>query len=52
MSKVEKILPKFGNLEVLLFGIFPDNLDIYQTNKSLQIAVQQFLISTNRFNNQ
>ena len=58
MSKVEKLLPKFGNfkekrkLEILLFGIFPDNPDFYQTNKSLQIAVQQFLVSTNRFYNQ
>ena len=49
---------KFGNfkekrkLEILLFGIFPDNPDFYQTNKSLQIAVQQFLVSTNRLNNQ
>ena len=50
MSKVEKILPTFGNfkekrkLGVLLFGIFSDNPDSYQTNKSLQIAVQQSLI--------
>ena len=58
MSKVEKLLPKFGSLkdkrklEILLFGIYPDNPDFYQTNKSLQIAVQQFLVYTNRFDNQ
>ena len=58
MSKVEKLLPKFGSfkdkrkLEILLFGISPDNPDFYQINKSLQIAVQQFLVYTNRFNNQ
>ena len=49
MSKVETLLPKFGNftekqkLEILLFGIYPDNPDFYQTNKYLQIKVQQFL---------
>ena len=58
MSKVETILPNFYKLpekiklEVLLFGLFPDNPDFYQINKSLQIAVQQYLISTQRFNNQ
>ena len=57
-SKVEKLLPKFTSfterrkLEVLLYGLYPDNPDFYQTNKSLQIAVQQYLISTQRFNNQ
>ena len=58
MSKVETLLPKFGNfkeklkLEILLFGMYPDNPDFYQTNKYLQIAVQQFLVATKRFNNQ
>ena len=48
MSKVEKLLHKFGSfkekrkLEILLFGIYPDYPDFYQTNKSLQIAAQQF----------
>ena len=57
-SKVEKLLSKFTSfterkkLEVLLFGLYPDHPDYYQTNKSLQIAVQQYLISTQRFNNQ
>ena len=43
MSKVEKLLPKCGNfkrkrkLEILSSGIFPDNPDFYQINKSLQI---------------
>ena len=55
LSKVENLLPKFKNftekkqLQVLLFGLFPDNPDYYQINKSLQIAVQQFLLSTKRF---
>ena len=55
LSKVESILPKFKTftekrkLDVLLFGIFPDNPDYYQINKSLQISVQQFLVSTKRF---
>ena len=59
MSKVKTFLPKFGNLkkkekklEILLFGIYPYNPDFYQTNKYLQIAVQQFLVATKRFNNQ
>ena len=58
MSKVKKLSHKFGSfkekrkLEILLFGIYPDNPDFYQINKSLQIAVQQFLISTKRFYNQ
>ena len=57
MSKVEKLLPKFGNfkdkrkLEILLFRIYPDNPDFYQKNKSLQISVEPFLVSTNRLNN-
>ena len=58
MSKVEKILPSFGKftdklkLQMLLFGYYPDNPNFYQHNKSLQIAVQQYLLSTKRFDNQ
>ena len=58
MSKVEKILPTFGKfseklqLQTLLFGYYPDNPDFYQQNKSLQIAVQQYLVSIKRFDNQ
>ena len=55
MSKVETILPNFyklpekRKLEVLLFGLHPDNPDYYQLNKSLQIVVSQFLLSIKRF---
>ena len=49
---MEKLLQKFTSfterrkLEVLLYGLYPDNPDLYQTNKSLKIAVHQYLIST------
>ena len=55
MGKVENIIPKFcrftekRKLEILLFGIHPDNPDYYQQNRSLQIIVSQFLIATKRF---
>ena len=58
MSKVEQILPNFGKfnekkqLDILLFGYFPDNPNLYQHNKSLQIAVQQYLVSIKRFDYQ
>ena len=51
MGKVENIIPKFcrftekRKMEILLFGIHPDNPDYYQQNRSLQIIVSQFLIA-------
>jgi hypothetical protein len=56
MVKVENLLHNFNTftetkkLQILLFGIYPDNPDYYFINKSLQIAVQQYLISSKRFN--
>ena len=58
MGKVEQLLPLFKSftktkkLEVLLFGIYPENRDYYYINTSLQKAVQHFLIDTHRFDNQ
>ena len=58
MGKVETLLPKFNSfskskkLEVLLFGIFPENRDYYFINTSIQVAVQHFLLDTKRFENQ
>ena len=58
MSNVEKTLQTFNKfseklqLQTLLFRYYPDNPDFYQQNKSLQIAVQQYLVSIKRFDNQ
>ena len=58
MGKVDNIIPKFNKLtekrklEILLFGINPDNPDYYRQKKSLQLAVSQFLISIKRFDGQ
>ena len=57
-SKVDNLLPKFNNftkkrkVEVLLYGLYPDNPDFYQINKSLQIAIQHYLISIKGFDYQ
>ena len=55
MGKVEQILSTFKNftdtnkLEVLLFGMYPEKRDYFMINKSLQVAVQHYLIDTKRF---
>ena len=37
-------------LETILFSFDVDNTDIYQTNVSLQIATQRYILQTKRFN--
>ena len=55
LSLFEHYIPSFPNfskqkkLEILLKGINIDNDDLYHTNISLTIAVQNFILQTKRF---
>ena len=57
-DRVLRILPKYKTfsenkkLDVLLNGIHPENHDFYYSNKQVQYAAQQFLMSTKRFDKQ
>ena len=57
-DRVLRILPKYKTfsetkkLDVLLNGIHPENPDFYYSNKQVQYAAQQFLMSTKRFDKQ
>ena len=42
-------LSKKMKLEIILQGINTDNKDFYNTNVSLTIAVQNFILQTKRF---
>ena len=52
---VEHYFPKFKQLnknkkyEVLVLGIHPENPDYFHTNTTISIAVQHFILKTNRF---
>ena len=54
-SLVEHYFPNFKNLnknkkyQVLVMGINPDNPDYFHTNTKISIAVQHFILKTNRF---
>jgi hypothetical protein len=55
MGKMEQLVLNFNSLTdtkkigILLSGNFPDNPELYLTNKLIQISVQQFLINSKRF---
>ena len=54
-EKIEHYIPNFPNfpkykkLDIILKGIYIDNPDLLPLNTTLTIAVQNFIIQTNRF---
>ena len=54
-TQVEHYFPNFKELnknkkyEVLVLGIHPENPDYFHTNTQISIAVQHFILKTNRF---
>ena len=56
-GQVEHYVPTFANLskikqyEILVFGLKRDNPEYYYTNKTISIAVQNFIFKTKRFSN-
>ena len=54
-DKVTQIIPNFESLsdpkktDILLNGINPDKPDFYHTNVKIQLALQQYLLKTKRF---
>ena len=58
LGRVEQLISRFNTfgmykkVDILLFGIYPDNPDYYYININLQATFQKFLLSTKRFDNQ
>ena len=54
-NKIEHHIPKFQNytkqrkLDIILRGYNPNNADFYQLNRTLTVAVQNYLMQTKRF---
>ena len=54
-NQVKHYFPNFKQLnknkkyEVLVLGIHPENPDYFHTNTQISIAVQHFILKTNRF---
>ena len=54
-GKVQQLIPNFVSLsdskktDILLFGVSPNDPDFYHTNIKIQLALQQYLLKTKRF---